>query len=143
MHAMKDNAHALPSSNQGGYANHEADERKKTPAAACAAQGDENGGSEASDNTGHAQTTCEDDTRAVPVANGPSNEIGMGLATKGPLNSRDDVTESGWMGCVLKSVEQTTTFLGGYVELTTTAIGNVDGDDPVDLFTIRLHGNCR
>jgi hypothetical protein len=45
------------------------------------------------------------------------------------------------MGCVLERMEESAAFLGGQVQLSRTAISNVDGDDAVDLLAVGLNGD--
>jgi glucose-6-phosphate-specific signal transduction histidine kinase len=43
---------------------------------------------------------------------------------------------------VLKGMEQRIALLGGQIQLSRAVVGNVDGNDSVDLLTVRLNGNC-
>src|SRR5690349_10915182 len=97
MHTVEHNTHALPGSNQGRDANEEANERHDAPSTTSAAEGENNGGNETTDDSANAKTACKDDTGTVAIADGPSDEVGVGLATKRPLDRCDDVVESGRM----------------------------------------------
>lgn len=44
---------------------------------------------------------------------------------------------------ILERVKQSVALLGGKVELTAAAIGDVDGNDTADLFAVRLDGHCQ
>lgn len=143
MHAVQDDAHSLPGGNQGGDADEEADDGEDTPGTARTAEGEEDGSNEATDDAGNTKTAGEDDTRTVAVADGPSDEVGVGLAAERPLDRGSDIAEGRRMRGVLESMEQAGAFLGREVELASTTIGDVDGYDARDLFAIRLDGHCR
>ena len=65
----------------------------------------------------------------------------MGLTAERPLHCADYRCESGRMGRVGESVEEGLAFLGGEIELTGTAISDVNGDDAGDFFTEGLDGD--
>lgn len=73
--------HALPSGNERGNTNHEANGRKDSPASTSVTESDEYGTDDTTKNAGNSKTTGENDTGPVAVANRPSNEIGVGLMT--------------------------------------------------------------
>ena len=113
VHAVQDHTHALPGSDQGGDANEESDQRHDTPSAAGAANSEDDGSEQSSHDTTDTKTTSEDDARAVSIADGPADEVGVGLAAQRPLDRRHDILERRWVGRVLQSVEQRGAFLGG------------------------------
>lgn len=143
VHAVQDNAHSLPSSDEGGDADEESDEGEDTPGPTSAAEGDENSGDEASDDTCDPEPTSEDDAGAIAIADGPANEVGVGLPTQRPLDGGSHLPEGRWVGRILQSMEQGGALLGREIELARTTIGNVDGDDARDLLSVRLNGDCR
>ncbi len=63
------------------------------------------------------------------------------MATQGPFDSGENVAEGRRMGCVFKSMEKGVAFLGRKVELTRSAVDDVNGDDAVDFVSIRLDGD--
>ena len=74
--------HALPCRNQRRNADNPSYRRQSPVAASGAAQGDENGGDEAQQDGGDAETTGEDDARSIAVADGPADEVRVGLTTE-------------------------------------------------------------
>ena len=82
MHAVQDNAHALPRGDEGSDANEPADERQHAPPAAYGAQSDDQISDEAGDDTSNAEATCKDDTRSVAVTYRPADEVGVCLAAE-------------------------------------------------------------
>lgn len=141
VHAVENNAHSFPSSDQGRDTDHETDERQNTPGTASTTEGYEQGSGETTDDTGDAETTREDNTRAVAVADRPPDEVGMGLAPKRPLNCGNDVVERRRVGGILKSVKQGVALFGGKIELTAASIGDVNGNDTANLLAVGLDGH--
>lgn len=78
---MTYDTHALPGRNECCNTNHEANGRKYSPAATGVTESDKNGTNDTTKDAGNTKTTGEDDTGSVAVANGPSNEVGVGLMT--------------------------------------------------------------
>lgn len=104
MHAMKNNAHALPGSNEGGDTNEEADQGEDTPSAAGRTERDDNGSDQATDDTTNTKAPGKDNARSVAVANGPADKVRMGLAAKGPLDGSHDLTERRGVSGVLQGM---------------------------------------
>ena len=73
--------HALPGSDECCNTNHEANGREYSPAATSITESDENGTDDTAENAGNTETTSENDTGSIAVANGPSNEVRVGLMT--------------------------------------------------------------
>lgn len=139
---MEDNAHTLPGSYEGGNADDKAKETHDPPSTTCAAQGKDDACEKTSNDATNTQSAGEDNTRAVAVADRPTDEVGVSLATQRPLNGGDHVLECRWVSGVLQSVQQSSTLLRRKVELAGAAISDVDRDDAVDLLTVRLDGDC-
>lgn len=106
---MEDNAHTLPGSDKGGDADDKAEETHDPPSTTCAAQGEDDAREKTSNDAANTQSSGENDTRAVAVADCPADEVGVSLATQRPLNGGDHVFESRWVSSVLQSVQQTST----------------------------------
>ena len=73
--------HALPGSNECCDTKHEADCRKCSPASTSITESDENRRDDTTKDAENTKTTSEDDTGPIAVANGPSNEVRVGLMT--------------------------------------------------------------
>lgn len=142
VHAVEDYTHTLPGGDERGNANDKANQRHDPPGAACAAQSEDDGDDKTSDDTADSETARKDDTRAVAVADCPANEIGVGLAAQRPLNGSDNILECGWVSGILQCVEQCRALLRREIELTRSAIRNVDRNDAVNLLAIGLNGYC-
>jgi len=140
VHSMKDNAHTLPGSNKSGDANQKPDDRQHAPRTAGTAECDEDSSDETTDDATDTKTTSKYDARTIAVADGPANEVGVGLATEGPLDRGNDFAEGRGVGGVLKSMEESVAFLGREVQLAGATVGNVYGYDSGDLLTIWLDG---
>lgn len=142
MHAVQHHTHAFPCCDQGGDADEKTNQRHDTPCTTSTAKSENDCSNETGDDAADTETTCKDDTGTVAVADGPANKVGMCLATKRPFDRRDDVVEGRWMCRVLESMQQRSVLLGREVQLARSIIGNVDGDDTIDLFSVRLDGDC-
>lgn len=90
---MQDDTHTFPGSDERRDADNKANQGKDPPATTSAAESQDDGDNETSDDAADAQSTGEDDTGTVAVANGPADEIGVSLATERPLNGGDDILE--------------------------------------------------
>lgn len=117
VHAVEDDAHALPRRDQRRYADEEAEEREHAPRATGVAERQDNGSDQPDHDPADAQTTGEDDTRTVTVADGPADEVGVSLAAERPLDRRHDVLERRRVGRVLERVEKSCALLGREIEL--------------------------
>ena len=73
--------HALPGSNECCNTKHEANGRECSPASTSITESNEDRTDDTTKDAGNTKTTSEDDTRPIAVADGPSNEVGMGLMT--------------------------------------------------------------
>jgi len=105
MHTVQDNAHSLHGSEQGRDSHQETNNGKYSPATTDTAESNEDGGDKTSENAKDAKAASEDDTRAVAVADGPSDKIGVRLTTKGVLDWLDGGKEGGRVSSALKSVQ--------------------------------------
>ena len=80
--AYTDHTHPLPCSDKSCNTDHETDSRQNSPATSSVAESDQDSGNDTTNDTTDTETTSEDDTRAVTVADGPANEVGVSLVTK-------------------------------------------------------------
>ena len=106
-------------------------------------EGNEQISENAEHNQADTETTGKDNTRAVTVADGPANEVGVSLAAKRPFNSGRNIAPCGGVSGVGESMEERRAFSARKVKLAGTTISNVDADDTVDLVAERLNGDCR
>lgn len=112
VHAVEDDAHALPSSNQSSYTDHKANGREHAPAASSTAQHNQDGRNDAANDPSDAKATGEDDAWSVAIADRPSNEIWVGLVTQSPFDRVDDLVASSRVGGDGQSVEESSTLFG-------------------------------
>ena len=135
------NTHALPRSNKSCNANEESNERQYSPRTSSVTKSYQNCCDDAANNTANTKTASEDYTWAIAVANRPSNEIGVRLASQGPLNSRDDIPKCEWVSRALKSMKKSSPLPRREIKLASTSIRNINGDDSRNFFAIRLNSN--
>jgi hypothetical protein len=83
----------------------------------------------------------EEDLGLVAVADGPADEVRVGLATERSLSDLDGRGKGSRVGGVLKSMEAEGTILVREVELAGRGEGQVVTHDAVDLLTVRLDGD--
>ena len=141
MHTVQYHAHTFYGGNESGNANEQQRKSQGTPTSVDTRQCDEKSDEKTTNNPANAKTTSKDHTRTIAVADSPAYEIGMCLATQGPFDSGENVAEGRRMGCVFKSMEERIAFLGREVQLTRSAVDDVNGDDAVDFVSIRLDGD--
>lgn len=116
VHAVENDAHALPGGDESGDTDEPADERKHAPPASSGGEGDDEVGDEAGSDGKDAEAAGEDHTRTVAVADGPADEVGVCLSAEGVLDCGDDFAESGWVGGVLEGVKKSLLLTGREVE---------------------------
>lgn len=108
---MENNTHALPCRNERGYANNEPDQGKHPPGTTSAAQRQDNCDDKTSDNATNAQSASEDNTGSIAVADGPTDEVGVGLAAQRPFDCGDHILEGRGVSGVLQSMKQSAALL--------------------------------
>ena len=81
---------------------------------------------------GDAGVADEEDAGFVAVADGPADEVGVGLAAEGGFDHVFDEGEGGRVGGVLEGVEDGGAVAVGEVEFSGGVGGEVVGDDAVD-----------
>lgn len=101
MHAVQDNAHALPRRDKSCDADEPAKEGEHAPWAACGAERNNQVCKEANPDSSNPKTTCKYDARSVAIADGPSNEVWMRLSAEGVFYSCGNNPKRGRMGRVL------------------------------------------
>lgn len=112
MHAVQDDAHALPGGDESGNADEPAKEGKDAPAATSRRESDDNVGNQTSNDTKDTKTTSEDDTRAIAIADSPADEVGVRLPAQGVFDGGNYFAESRWVGGVLEGVEKSLLLAG-------------------------------
>jgi len=105
VHAVQDNTHALPGGDERSDTDEPAKERKNAPAATSGRKSDDDVGNETGDYAKDTETTSKNNTRAVTVADGPADEVGVSLLAERELYSGDYITEGRWVSRVLQRVE--------------------------------------
>jgi hypothetical protein len=85
--------HALPCGDQRCKAKNGEDDGQHAPRSADAAQCDDDLGNDCGNNQAGAQTTGEDHTGSIAIANGPADEVGVSLAAERVLDGVDDLPE--------------------------------------------------
>jgi hypothetical protein len=127
--AVKNDTHTLPGGDQGRNTEDEKNDGEYTPSTSNMTECDDDECDDGSDDEEDTETASKDDTGTVAIADGPSNEVGMSLTAKRVLDGIDDLTESGGMGRVLKSLEKLVSLTTREIELAWRALSNVDRDD--------------
>ena len=143
VHAVEDDAHALPGGDESGDADEPAKEGKNTPSPASGRKSDDEIRDETGGDGEDTQATGEDDTGSVAVADGPADEVRVSLSAQGVLDGCDDGAKGGRVSRVLQCVEKSLLLTRRQVELARRVVGDVDGDDTGDLIAVWLGGDCR
>jgi hypothetical protein len=90
VHAVEDYAHSLPGGDESSNANEPTEEWNNAPASASGGECDYEIGDETSSDGEDTETASKNDARSVAVADGPSNEVGVGLSPKRVLDGGND-----------------------------------------------------
>lgn len=77
VHAVENDTHSFPSGDERRDTDHEWNERHDSPTTSCTAQAQQNASNNPAEDASNAETAGENDARAVAVADGPANEIGV------------------------------------------------------------------
>ena len=77
---MTYHTHALPGGDQRRSANHQPDHRHNPPCPTSGAQCEDEAGDDTGENTKDTQAASKDNARAITVADGPADEVRVGLA---------------------------------------------------------------
>lgn len=141
MHAVKNNAHSLPGSDESRNTDEETDEGEDAPGSTGAAESDEDSCNKTTYNSTDTEASSKDDTGTVAIADSPANEVGMSLTAQRPLDRVSNTTKGGGVSGVLKGVQQIGALPGREVELASTTVGNIDGYDAGNLLAVRLNGD--
>lgn len=142
VHAVQDNTHALPGGNQCSDTNEPANERKHAPAATSRGKSDDDVGDETSGDGEDTEAASKDDTRAVTVADSPTDEVGVSLLAEGELDGGDYIAESRWVGRVLQRMEKSLLLARRKIEFAWCVVCNVDSDNAGDLVAVWLSSDC-
>ena len=126
---MTYNAHALPCGDEGGDTQGKREQSNNTPGAARFAQAQKDTKNKAGDDEKDAETTSEDDTRAIAITNCPADEIRMRLIAESPFNVLDNLAEGGRMGGQFQRMEGRRNVAGRQVQLARRFVGKVNGND--------------
>lgn len=106
VHAVKNNAHALIGCNQCRSTKDPEESGDGTETTLLLGQGQENGEEETGEDEENAEAAGEDDAGAVAVADGPADEVWVGLAAEGGLDGAVDIAEGGRVGGVLEGLQK-------------------------------------
>lgn len=139
---VQDNAHALPRGDERRDADEPGGERDHAPRPGGGGEGDEEVGNETRDDAEDSQPAGEEDAWAVAVADGPADEVGVGLPAESIFDGGEDGAEGGGVGGGLEGFQNGGAIAGGDVEFARGAIGDVDGDYTLDLVAVGLRGDC-
>lgn len=102
---MQDDAHALVRGDEGGDADEVAGEGDGAVCARGGAQGEDDAGDEREQDDGDAEAAREDDARAVAVADGPADEVGVCLVAQRVFYAGGGGVEGRRVGRVLQGVQ--------------------------------------
>jgi hypothetical protein len=122
---MKDEAEAFV----GGYDGAEADKPeeggKDTVPAREMGEGEDCCDDEADDDALDAEAADEEHAGFVAVADGPTDEIGVGLAAEGGVGDLEGGVEGGGVGGVLEGVEDVGAVFVGEIQFSWGGVGDV------------------
>lgn len=93
MHPMQHDTHPLPRRHQRRRPQHPPDRRQRAPPARARRQRQQHRGNDTRDDQSCAEDAREEYPRRVAVADGPADEVGVGLAAEGGLDGADDVAQ--------------------------------------------------
>ena len=141
VHAVENDTHALIRSDEGSDSDNPEKSGNGSDATWSCRKREEDGPEEPSDDEEDSETASEDDASAVTVADGPADEVWVGLAAERGLNCLVDVAEGGWVGGVLQSLQEDDALAGGEVELAGGILNDVSANDTVHLLAERLNGD--
>jgi hypothetical protein len=105
--------HALPRCHEGRNADQKQDRSQDAPGARRAANGHDRGGDEPAQDTAYTESAGKDDARPVAVADGPTDEVRVGLATEGRLHRMHDRLEGRRVGRGCKGADEDGALLRG------------------------------
>ena len=138
---MKDDTHALIRSDESSDSNNPEERGDGSDATWSCRKRKEDGPEETSDDEEDSEAASEDDASAIAVADGPADEVWVGLAAERGLNCLVDVAEGGWVGGVLQSLQEDDALAGGEIKLAGGIFDNVGANDTVNLLTEWLNGD--
>ena len=125
MGSMEDEAEAFV----GGYDGAEADEPEKggedTVPARVVGEGEDCCDNEAGDDAFDAEAADEEHAGFVAVADGPADEIGVGLAAEGGVGDLEGGLEGRGVGGVLEGVENVGAVFVGEIQFSWGGVGDV------------------
>lgn len=93
MHPMQHDTHPLPRRHQRRRPQHPPDRHQRAPPARARRQRQQHRGNDTRDDQSCAEDAREEYPRRVAVADGPADEVGVGLAAEGGLDGADDVAQ--------------------------------------------------
>ena len=135
-------AHALPRREQRRNTDQERQRRHDPPCPSRRAHRQQHGGEDAADDARGAEPAREEHPRPVAVADGPADEVGVGLAAQRPLDGAQHVLEGRGVRRRGERAQQALALFRRQVQLARRALGDVGGDDTLDFFAVRLDGDC-
>ena len=125
MGSVEDEAEAFV----GGYDGAEAEEPeeggKDTIPARDVGEGEDCGDDEAGDDAFDAEATDEDHARFVAVADGPADEIWMGLAAEGGVGDLEGGFKGGGVRGMLEGVDDASAVFVGEIQFSRGVVGDV------------------
>lgn len=143
IHAVHADTHALVTCHHGTDPNGPPNGGHGAPAAADAAEGENDGDDECAKDASKTEASRKGYPHGITVADRPSDEIGMVLVMKRVLDSLEDPVQGSGMGGVRESMYHGFPISAGKVELPRRTIHYVRGDNTVNLFSIRLDGDYK
>lgn len=138
---MSYHTHALPGGKQGGDADEQTEKRERPPPTIRRAEGDDDAVHDAGDDAGDTQAAGKGLSGLVAVADGPADEVGVGLVPERPFDGGNDVAERRRVRGDGEGLQEHGLFLGREIEQSRSPVGDVDGDDSRHLLAEGLDGN--
>lgn len=142
VHAVQYDAHALVGGDECADAYDKGNGGESAVAAAGAAEAQDDASDDAEEDGADTEGASKEDAGWVAVADGPADEVGVGLAAECRLDGVDDEAEGGGVSGVSQSLDGGLLLPGGEVELARGAVHDVSGNDTVNLFAEGLDCDC-
>lgn len=126
----------------GCYANRESNEEEwsdeEAPPSGFSRKGKNDSKDEAANDMSDTRVSDKENARLVAIADGPPNEVGVGLATEVGFDQVSDRREGGRMRCVLEGMKHGATGPIGEIQFAWGFGGKVVADHSIDLGSERL-----
>lgn len=122
---MEDEAEAFVGGYDGAEADEPEEEGKDTVPARGVGEGEDCGDDEAGGDALHAEAADEEHAGFIAVADGPADEIGVGLAAQGDVGDLEGGVEGGGVGGMLEGVDNVGAVFVGEIQFSWGVVSDV------------------